>query len=152
MSSTWVVAPNGCRPTDVSNCTSARGGLYDSSKSSSWIINKLYQLGTETNLGYGDNSVNGTYGWDVLALPGLFTVAVQHQVVAEITTDAFYVGSLGISSAPINFDGEDNTTPSFLSSLKTQGAIPSLSYGYTAGASYSKSEYLLGSQIYVKKS
>lgn len=135
------MAPKGCPPSGASNCTTARGGLYDSSKSSSWTINKLYQLGVETNLGYGDNSVNGTYGWDVLALPGpsgSVTPSLQHQVVAAITTDAFYIGSLGIASAPVTFDGSDNTTPSFLSSLKTQGVIPSLSYGYTAGASYSK--------------
>ena len=140
VASTWVVAPNGCTSSDASNCTQTRGGSFNTTRSSSWTLKDLYQLDAEVNLGYTGNSLNGTYGFDTLAISEVTgpAVTVQHQVVADIVTERYYLGMLGLNAAPINFSTSDPTDSaiSLLASLKSQNSIPSQSFGYTAGASY----------------
>ena len=139
-----MVAPQGCGPDDAANCTQARGGEYDDSKSSTWNVKGIYQLGVEANLGYTGNAINGSYGYDtigLLGLPGTANITVTHQVIAGVITEVFYVGSLGLSSQAINFTSSSDTSPSLLTSLKNEKLIPSLSYGYTAGASYRKQSH-----------
>lgn len=139
VASTWVVAPEGCNTGDAANCTEVRGGIYDDTKSSSWNVNDIYQLGAENNLGstYSGNEENGTYGYDTLSIHGKgANVSVNHQVIAAIETKTYFVGNLGLSPQPINFTDSSDPSPSLLQSLKNENLIPSLSYGYTAGASY----------------
>lgn len=137
-SSTWVVASNACSPADPANCTIARGGIYDCTKSSSWNIKAIFRLG-EINLGYNDDSISGTYGFDTLSIQGKGTNAsVNHQSIASFTTPKFFVGSLGLSDQPVDFPDGSDTSPSLLTSLKNENLIPSLSFGYTAGAHYRK--------------
>lgn len=121
----------------MANCTEARGGVYDGTKSSSWNRKDLYGVGDESNLGYkGD----GTYGYDMIEIQAKgANVSINHQVIAAIEAKNFYVGNLGLSPYPINFTSSEDSSPSLLASLKNQNLIPSLSYGYTAGASYGKS-------------
>ena len=137
------MAPDGCTQSDAVNCTAARGGVYDYTKSSTWNIKHLYGLGVESNLGtrYSGNGVSGTYGYDTLGIQGKgANASVNHQVIASILTDTYYVGNLGLSPYPIKFPisgaAAPDTSPSLLNSLKNENLIPSLSYGYTAGASY----------------
>ena len=114
-----------------------------SGESSTWAVKSLYQLNAETNLGYSGDAVNGSFGFDTLGLPGasagVATVSADRQVVAGISTDVFYVGSLGVNAGTVNFTSNMDIAPSLLSSLKSSNQIPSQSFGYTAGASYSKS-------------
>ena len=141
VASTWVVAVNGCGPNDAANCTQARGGEYDDTKSTTWNPKDLYQLGAENNLGYSGNAINGTYGYDTVGLPGVSganNISMNHQVIAGILTEVFYLGSLGLSNQAINFTDNRDSSPSLLTSLKNENLIPSLSYGYTAGAAYRK--------------
>ena len=144
VSATWVVEPGGCGPSYPVNCTGARGGAYDSAKSSTWHSNALYSLAAEANLGnpYSATSQIGDFGYDTIGLPGqsgVANVSLDHQVVAGIKTNTYYLGNLGLSSQNITFGtGNSNTSPSFLGALKNENSIPSLSFGYTAGASYSK--------------
>lgn len=144
VSSTWVVAPGGCGPAYPLNCTGARGGAYDSTKSSTWNVKANYTLDAETNLGnpYSANNQVGTYGYDTIEVPGqsgVANVSLDHQVIAAIETNTYYLGNLGLASRNITF-GTDSSdiSPSFLESLRNENLIPSLSYGYTAGASYRK--------------
>ena len=144
VSSTWVVAPGGCGPAYPVNCTGARGGAFDSTKSSTWNANALYTLNAETNLGnpYSASNQIGSYGYDTIMVPGqgeVANVSVDHQVIAAIETNTYYLGNLGLSSQNITFAADSsNTSPSFLGSLRNENLIPSLSFGYTAGASYRK--------------
>ena len=134
------MAPGGCPSSGASNCTDARGGTFDATKSSSWFKKDMYHLNEAINLGYGSLDVNGTYGFDTLMLrgtSGVADVSIDQSVVAGIITDRFYVGSLGLAPDVINFPNSGDSSPSLLTSLKTKSMIPSLSYGYTAGASYS---------------
>ena len=142
--STWVVEPGGCTIESPSNCTGARGGVYDSTKSSTWNVNAFYLLGAETNLGNPYSSTNqmGHFGYETIGVPGqsgVANVSLDHQVIAGIATNTYYLGNLGLSSQNISFkQGNSDTSPSFLGSLRNENLIPSLSFGYTAGAAYSK--------------
>jgi hypothetical protein len=68
--------------------------------------------------------------------------SLDNQIIAGIATNNYWLGFLGLSPIPFNFSSQDDATsmrdpqPSFLSNLKNQSLIPSLSWGYTAGASY----------------
>ena len=146
VASTWVIVVDGCGPNDAANCTQARGGEYDDRKSSSWNPKTIFQLGAEDNLGYSGNAINGSYGYDTIGLlgkAGANNISVNHQVIAGLITEVFYVGSLGLSNQAINFTDSGDSSPSLLTSLKNENLIPSVSYGYTAGASYRKCQYAL---------
>ena len=88
------------------------------------------------NLGYSDNA---TYGLDTLAL-GLSNATgspqIQSQVIAAFATDDYYVGLFGLGHQGVNFSEYRNPYATFLTTLKEQNMIPSLSWGYTAGAIY----------------
>lgn len=64
--------------------------------------------------------------------------------MSGITTKTFQTGFFGLNPAATNFSTKTTPTPSYMSSLKSQGFIPSLSYGYTAGNQY-RSGKVLGS-------
>lgn len=136
---TWVVLDQGCLSSDPTSCPTDRGDIFQSNKSSTWEEKGIYQLGQELNLGYDVNN-NGDYGFDTLGLgyQGAGGPTVENQTIAGIATKEFYLGILGLVPRPVNFSTE-SSTPSFLSNLKTQNLIPSLSYGYSAGAQYRKS-------------
>ncbi|KAL8748476.1 MAG: hypothetical protein Q9184_007278, partial [Pyrenodesmia sp. 2 TL-2023] len=100
-------------------------------------------LGLEENLGY---SGNGRYGYDTVALgwEGSDGPSLEHQVVGGIATKEFYLGAFGLNPRSTNFTNFTNPIPSFLSTLKNQSIIPSLSWAYTAGNQY-RSNKVLGS-------
>ncbi|MCJ1387067.1 hypothetical protein MMC17_010196 [Xylographa soralifera] len=57
-------------------------------------------------------------------------------MVAGIASKDFYLGYFGLGPAPTNLTTLDNPRESLLSTLKEQNLLPSISWGYTAGASY----------------
>lgn len=135
---TWVVGPEGCVTTDPSNCTQARGGTYNGDNSTTWKTINNYSLGAESNLGLTQNSDNGQYGFDTLAVavPGGGNVSLDHQLIARLATKDFYLGNLGLANRQLLLGGDRES--GFLSHINASNLIPSLSYGYTAGASYRK--------------
>ncbi|KAL9586866.1 MAG: hypothetical protein Q9212_000610 [Teloschistes hypoglaucus] len=136
---TWVVSRRGCTSNDPATCGDSRGQLFAQDSSTTWSNVGDFELGVELNLrNYSGNQDSGNYGFDTLALgyQGSGGPTVDHSVVAGISTKDFYLGSIGLSSQPINFTTFDNPSPSLLSQLKTSNQIPSLSYGYSAGAPY----------------
>ena len=139
---TWAISSKGCSEGDdnVNDCVDARGGLFDPGNSASWFRKDIYQLDEAVKLGYQGNEQNGTYGFDKIAFSsgGGPQISVDHQVVAAIATNKFYLGSIGLAPQVVNFSDSSDNSPSFISSLKNQTLIPSLSYGYTAGAYYSE--------------
>ena len=142
---TWVVLDDGCISSDPPGCADDRGHTFKEEKSSTWTERGLYQLNVEFNLGYNTSNA-GKYGFDTLGLgyAGSGGPTLDDQVLAGIATKDFYLGSLGLVPAPINFTSEDSH-PSLLTNLKAQNLIPSLSYGYSAGAYYRE----LGQSRYV---
>ena len=58
----------------------------------------------------------------------------EHRI--GIATKDFYLGIFALGPKPTNFTSFDDPQPSYMWSLKNQSLIPSLSWGYTAGAPY----------------
>lgn len=83
-------------------------------------------------------SVQGVFGNDTVGLgvQGSGGPVLPNQIVAAYTSDDLRVGMFGVNPASTNFTATDRGRPSYLSSLKDQGKIPSLSFGYTAGNQY----------------
>lgn len=135
---TWVVLPDGCQTLGCD--PSSRGGTFSINESKTW--NGTGNLGVELNLGY---DYVGAYGLDTVAL-GFSSFnggpLLDSQVVVGIETNAYFVGMFGLGPQPTNFTDFSEPHPSFLSTLKSENLIPSLSWGYTAGARYRK--YILG--------
>ena len=134
----WPILPQGCIPTDPVDCQLNRGGLFRTNESTTWQDEGLYTLEVEKSLGfYG----NGDFGNDTLTLglPGTGAPALKSQMIAGIATKDFYIGLWGLGPRPTNLTSLNNPQPSLMSNLKESGLVPSISYGYTAGAQYRKS-------------
>lgn len=139
---TWVPVPQGCLSSDPISCGNLRGvepfksalsSGFQVNASSTWVENGFYTLVSEKNLNY---SGNGKYGFDTVKLgreDG--ALSLTGQVVAGIATKDFYLGVFGLGPKPANFTDTD-PKPSYMKNLVDRNLIPSLSFGYTAGAFY----------------
>jgi len=147
----WVVTANkttgfGACPSTLTSseqvtCAQVRGALFNLNASSTWRDQGLFGLLQEQNLpDYQASYDAGDYGLDTLGLglPGSEGTDEPNMVVAALATTDYYLGYLGVTSHPTNFTQFNDPHPSYLSALKQSGKIPSLSYGYTAGAPYRK--------------
>ena len=92
-------------------------------------------LPEESALGYSGNS---SFGFDdaKFGFPSDPLPSVTHQIIEGFATKDFYLGVIGLSPRAINLSSFDNSSASLVASLKDQGSIPTLSWAYTAGASY----------------
>lgn len=135
---TLLILPLGCDKNDASNCTEARGGAYNTTASTGFVMKNTYALNLEANLGLTQNSDYGEFGYDQLSISMAHkgNVTLSEQILAGIGTKDFFLGTLGLSQAPVNFSQPNDSRPSLITNLKNHSYIPSLSYGYTAGASY----------------
>ncbi|RAR05512.1 acid protease [Stemphylium lycopersici] len=118
-----------------SSCEESRGGLYNSSDSTTWQQKGFYQLWIEKYLGLLGN---GLYGFDSvgLGLRGDQGPHVENTTVGTLVTANFWLGHIGLHLKPTNFSVFEDPVPSYLTNLFKQKSIPSLSFGYTAGAQY----------------
>ena len=132
--------PQGCTLADPSSCASTRGGIFHPNQSTSWREAGLFELDLELNLGYTGNS-EFAFESIALGLHGTGAPVLSHQLFAGLATKEFYLANWGIAPRPTNLTGFDEPQQSVLSALKETSQIPSLSYGYTAGAPYRKSAY-----------
>ncbi|KUJ14497.1 acid protease [Mollisia scopiformis] len=149
---TWVPAPEDCAllNKNVEDCSNLRGvqlfengwtGGFMVNESSSWDSIGLFQLGLENSLNY---TGNGRYGFETIGLEiqNSGGLTLQHQVVAGTEGLDFMLGIFGLGPLPTNFSDFNEPQPSYMYSLKNQSLIPSLSFGYTAGAPYRDKEVL----------
>ncbi|KAK5136863.1 hypothetical protein LTR08_001785 [Meristemomyces frigidus] len=142
----WVPLPEGCQGimANVSNCGDLRGVNdatrgFQTNSSSSWETIGIYGLSTEQPL-FGSSN-DGLYGLDTVASqsvkPGsIVSHDLSSQTVAGISSADFWLGSLGLGTATGNFTVQNENIPSMLDTLYNQSLIPSLSFGYAAGAGY----------------
>lgn len=142
---TWVVLPgsndqdhgglsNNSRLEDWND--QDRGGVFNQSRSIGWKEIGNYSLGLEFNL--DSDPPNATYGLDTVALgisPAIGGPSLESQVVAAYLDVYYFVGMFGLGSYPIYFNITESH-PTFLTTLKQKGLIPSVSWSYTAGAPY----------------
>ena len=140
---TLVVLPEGCLSSDPSNCGSLRGSEFIINSSTTWAYNGLFALTIDANLDY---SGNAEYGFDTVALGwqgGSGGPSLKHQIVGGIAAKDYFLGLFGLTPRPTNFTTFDDPQTSFIHNLRNQSLIPSNTYGYTAGAQYSKLSTLL---------
>ena len=91
-------------------------------------------------------SAQALFGNETLGLgvQGSGGPTLTDQIVGAYISQEFYLGMFGVNPASTNFTPEDQGRPSYLSTLRNQSLIPSLSFGYTAGAQY-RLKQVLGS-------
>lgn len=110
---------------------------FQPNSSSSWKQIGIYPVNIGTGFGL---TGNGILGFDTVGLgtgASSDNVELSGQAISAYATSSPWVGQLGLSQFPMNVS--DTLAPhSFLSRLKEEGHIPSLSFGYQAGAIYRK--------------
>lgn len=129
-----VVLPDGCVNGDTI-CPSARGGIFNNGSSTSWKSESTVLL-------FQDPSLRALLGNDTLTLgvAGNTGPSLTNQVIFGIADDRkYYLGMLGLSQVSTSLSKGEKGQPSFITSLRDQHIIPSLSFGYTAGAQYRES-------------
>lgn len=130
-----VVLPSGCVNGDTI-CTSARGELFNNNSSKSWSTNE------EAIYLFDDPSFTVVFGNDTLTLgvAGNTGPSVTNQVIFGLADDRkYYLGFLGLSQVSTSLSLSEKGQPSFITSLRNQNIIPSLSFAYTAGAQHRES-------------
>lgn len=85
----------------------SRGGLFNSSDSSSWSNIGNYSMGLEMNLGYSDNARHDTVALGVSKATG--SPNLDSQVVATFDNDDYYVGLFGIGHQGTDFSEYQHT-------------------------------------------
>lgn len=142
----WVPLPQGCSSTEGTNCGNHRGvstfngspsNGFQTNQSSTWSSIGIFDLIGEKGLNY---TGNGQYGYDTVgpgpSTSGSSSLDLPHQVVAGIATNEFYLGMFGLGPKPANFTNFIDPTKSYMRTLADRNLIPSLSFGYSAGAKY----------------
>ncbi|KAL5387148.1 hypothetical protein DPSP01_003759 [Paraphaeosphaeria sporulosa] len=127
-----------------SNCGKLRGAYaFQGKDSNGFIVNEtkswqeigLYEMGIRPEIGFDANALYGldTVGLQVANSGG---PTLKNMVVAGVAEPTVFVGQFGLSPKPSNFSELDSPQPSFMQKLRDEKQIPSVSYGYTAGAYY----------------
>ena len=132
----------GCAVGD-STCENGRGLLFNPNSSSTWSQYGFFALGAEQNLG---ETGSARYGNDTvgLGIQGSGGPSLPNQIIGAYSVDDFYLGFFGLNPASTNFTPQEKGKESYMTSLKNQNLIPSLSFGYTAGNQY-RLKQVLGS-------
>ena len=99
-SESWVVGPGECLSgefgvgaTTSLSCKDPRGGVFNSSLSTSWNTTGNYSMDIDTSLGYGDDCA--AYGFDTIALDlsnATGGPSLDNQVIGAFAKDDFYLG------------------------------------------------------------
>ncbi|KAK6348041.1 hypothetical protein TWF718_005861 [Orbilia javanica] len=131
---TWVIDAEACRGTPAPQCYDKRGQTFSVNSSSTWNDQGFFNTDLAKDLGY--NAV-GNYGLERLGITNLDSgITFDDQVVVAVDSNEWYLGLFGLGTQPTNFTDFNNPQPSFLTTMYNQGLIPSLSWGYQAGANY----------------
>ncbi|KAK5161623.1 hypothetical protein LTR04_004020 [Oleoguttula sp. CCFEE 6159] len=81
---------------------------------------------------------NAQYGYDTVGLGGVGEggPTLKNMTVGGLAVNDFYLGIFGVNPKPTNFTSFAEGSPSYITTLRDQNLIPSVSFGYTAGARY----------------
>ncbi|EME81284.1 uncharacterized protein MYCFIDRAFT_117555, partial [Pseudocercospora fijiensis CIRAD86] len=139
----WLPDPNLICPKSNESvkhrCLESRGiplGTSSLDRSSTWLSQGTYHFLQHPLL---FSYMTGDFGQDTVALTTTSTSAqavAENQLVAQYGLEDYWIGLAGLTyrSTPLG----NGSTSSLLTSLKENGTIPSLSFGYTAGSVYGK--------------
>jgi hypothetical protein len=133
-----------CERYNVKDCGASRGvevfqskvsAGFQTNASSTWSEIGIYPVGLGGNFGL---TGNGKLGYDTAGLgtgASANNIDLTKHAISAYATSNPWIGQLGLSQFPMNVSNTE-TPHSFLSRLKEEGHIPSLSFGYQAGAYY----------------
>lgn len=142
----YIPIDEDCERFNVNDCGGSRGVEIYASRpstgfhpinSSTWERIGIYRVGLGPNFGLAGNAL---FGFDTAGLgtsSSVEGIQMEKIAVAAYATPGIWVGQLGLSKYAMNMS-ETNSPHSFLSRLKEGGHIPSLSFGYQAGAWHRK--------------
>lgn len=140
-----VIVPDGCVEGDGPDCANLRGAeIFNSAQnpgfqvnvSSTWSTIGQYQVETESRLNI---TAPGIFGYDKVALgPAAEStlLSLDHQVVAGLAETNYWMGHIPLGIPDSSFSSLSQSIDSFIHQLRNQTKIPSMSFGYTAGAKY----------------
>ncbi|KAK6518192.1 hypothetical protein TWF506_005351 [Arthrobotrys conoides] len=131
---TWVVDTEACRNKPAEQCYDLRGQTFNVNTSSTWNDQGLFKTDLAKDLG---NNAIGNYGLERVGITNVDSgITFNDQVVVSVDSNDWFLGVFGLGTQPTNFTDFNNPQPSFLTTMYNQGLIPSLSWGYQAGAVY----------------
>ncbi|KAL1796240.1 hypothetical protein ACET3X_004780 [Alternaria dauci] len=122
----------------ASSCGGSRGAApfqqrlspgFQTNMSSTWNAIGLYELGLGRDYGI---TGSGLHGFDHV---GIDNLTMEKLAVTAYASPGLWIGQMGLLPLPLNFS-ETISSPALISALKDEGQIPSLAYGYQAGAPY----------------
>jgi hypothetical protein len=115
---------------------------FQNNASSTFKLIGIYDLVLEHKL--DRYSSNGIFGFNTVGLQveNSSGAELADQIVVGIATKDFYLGIFRLGLKPSAFSDFKNPQPSFIQALRNRSMIPTISYGYTAGAAYRKSDLL----------
>ena len=128
-SETWVAGSTLCDGT--STCASLRGGLFYTENSTTWQGLGQYQLGYSALSQITDN---GDYGFDNISISD--SITASNQIIAVVDDIRHWNGELGLGVQETRFNNNTDHLAFISTLVQNNSAIPSYSFGYTAGASY----------------
>ena len=74
-----------------------------------------------------------------LGVQGSGGPTLESQTIAQINSLDFFLGMFGVNPKPTNYTGlSGDSQDSYMTTLKKQNLIPSVTFGYSAGAKYRK--------------
>lgn len=119
---------------------------FQSNVTSTWQEKPGLEIQDES---YLNVTSSAEYGVDVVGLgpEASAGLTLSSSLIAGVPAEPFYLGNLGLKPARTSVVNQSKayvSTATLMTQLKDQDLIPSLSYGYTAGAIYSKGLHLLG--------
>ena len=129
---------NNLKSPGAANPSTAIGFQHNQSSTWDMVGNKTLESRTNATV-----LSRGFYGMDVVAIgpnPEASLTTGRTSVIAGISAKPFYLGLLGLR--PTEDSRFNESAPSFLSLMKESNKIPSMSFGYAAGAAYRRSLYL----------
>lgn len=150
--STWVVLPEGCEQQgDPADCDALRGGVFDPNKSTTFSPELPPDGQQYFSLNFGpeqplnsllpqDQAYNGgaEVGNDTLRFGFSSDDAptLENQLIVGFAVNVPFLGLLGLSAWNETIASFQDVHPSVIAALRDMDAIPSRSWGYTAGAQY----------------
>lgn len=110
---------------------------FQVNETKSWKEIGIYEMGIRPEIGFDANAL---YGLDTVGLlvANSGGPTLDSMVVGGVAEPTIFVGQFGLSPKPSNFSELNSPQPSFIQKLRDEKKIPSVSYGYTAGAYYSR--------------
>ncbi|KAK8151632.1 hypothetical protein BC567DRAFT_213585 [Phyllosticta citribraziliensis] len=133
----WIVAINsvGCE-NGSEDCQDSRGQFYNPETAAAPLGN--VGMGSST---LQEPSINASLVSDYVSFPeSLKNIHAVSQAIANIGQIEYWVGLFPLNPRTNSVSAISNKYPSLLQTLKNQSQIPSLSWGYTAGANYKSSK------------